>query len=351
MESRWWGSTIGRACLGLALSTVRPLISQDLVLYPQEVLETLREEGEEMEGRAVLFPTSDAAVLFISRNRGPLAAHFDFMVPTEKVQEAMVNKRAQYSEAKRLGIPMTETFYPLSMRDVDEALDSLHFPVFIKPLYSHLWYRIFGNKGFVVNTPDELREKMLLVFDSGVEAMLQEVIWPPGRDLYNVAAYFGRDGYESPAFTWHKARQSPPNFGVGSLVESQHQAEVAELGLRFMKGLGYRGIGSVGFKREERDGKWKLIELNARTWMQNEHSDAAGIPLTYLEYLDLTGQPKPALGRFKDGVRWWDSMSDFDSFWRLRRRGDITVLQWMRSWIGSRRICLLRSRRSPPSAS
>jgi D-aspartate ligase len=320
---------------GLRSKYVEPLICKDMVNDPDAVLETLLGAGEEMESRAVLFPTSDASVLFISRNRGPLAAHFDFMAPTEKVQEAMVNKQAQYAEAKRLGIPMTGTLYPRTMDEVNEAVRSLRFPMFIKPLYSHIWYRYFGNKGFVVNTPDEMREKMALVFKSGLEVTVQEIIWPPGQDLYNAAAYFGRDGYESPVFTWHKVRQYPPNFGVGSLVESQHQPEVAELGLRFMRGLSYRGIGSVGFKKEERDGEWKLIELNARTWMQNELSDAAGIPLAYLEYLDLTGQPKPVIDGFRDGVRWWDGMSDLDSFWRLNRRGDLSLSQWLRSWIGS----------------
>ncbi len=105
--------------------------------------------------------------------------------------------------------------------------------------------------------------------------------------------------------------------------------------MKFMKGLGYQGIASVGFKKDERDGRWKLIELNARTWMAHELSDRAGIPLVYLEYLDLAGLPKPDLKDFRDGVRWWDGMSDLDSFWRLRRRGDMTTVQWLRSWFGS----------------
>jgi len=116
---------------------------------------------------------------------------------------------------------------------------------------------------------------------------------------------------------------------------SCHQPEVARLGMKFMRGLGYKGIASVGFKRDERDGRWKLIELNARTWMAHELSDRAGTPLVYLQYLDLTGQPKPEPADFRDGVRWWDMMSDVDSFWRLHRRGAMTTAQWIRSWRGS----------------
>jgi predicted ATP-grasp superfamily ATP-dependent carboligase len=320
---------------GMHSRFVRPLPSQDILREPGKVLETILEEGERLDERPVLFPASDPAVLFISRNRNALAGRFELIAPPEKVLEAMVNKRLQYEEAVRLGIPMTETFYPRSMQEVEEGRRRLRFPAFIKPLHSHLWQPVFGIKGFVVRDAGELREKMDEVFAAGQEVMVQDIIWPPGKELYNAGAYIGRDGYVSPVITWQKVRQYPPNFGVASLAMSCHQPEVAELGMRFMRGLGYKGIASVGFKRDERDGGWKLIELNARTWMAHELSDGAGVPLVYLQYLDLAGRPKPELVDFKDGVRWWDLMSDADSFWRLRRRGEMRAGQWLRSWRGS----------------
>jgi D-aspartate ligase len=320
---------------GMHSRFVTPMICSNIQKEPDKVLDALMERGEELDERPVLFPASDPAVLFISRNRNKLAKRFEFIAASEKVQEAMVNKRLQYNEAIRLGIPMTETFYPRSMEEVEEGMKRLRFPAFIKPLYSHLWFPIFGVKGFVVKDAEELREKMAMVFASGQEVMVQDIIWPPGKDLYNAGAYIGRDGYVSPVITWQKVRQYPPNFGVASLASSCHQPEVAELGMKFMKGLGYQGIASVGFKKDERDGRWKLIELNARTWMAHELSDRAGVPLVYLQYLDLSGQPKPDLADFRDGVRWWDGLNDLDSFWRLRRRGEMTTVQWLRSWMGS----------------
>jgi len=320
---------------GMHSRFVRPLLCKSILKEPGAVLEALLEEGERLDERPALFPASDPAVLFISRNRNELAGRFELIAPPEKVVEAMVNKRLQYEEAVRLGIPMTETFYPSSMDELEEGMRRLRFPAFIKPLYSHLWSPVFGNKGFVVKDAAELREKMTRVFAAGQEVMVQDIIWPPGKELYNAGAYIGRDGYVSPVITWQKVRQYPPNFGVASLAMSCHKPEVAELGMKFMRGLGYRGIASVGFKRDERDGGWKLIELNARTWMAHELSDGAGIPLVYLQYLDLTGRPKPDLGDFRDGVRWWDALMDTDSFWRLHRRGELKAGQWLRSWVGA----------------
>ncbi len=320
---------------GLTSRYVRPLLCGDMSKEPEEALRSLLEDVGENGGRGALFPASDAAVIFMSRHRSELASGFDFLLPSERVEEALINKRVQHEEALRLGIPMAETFFPRSEEDIAGIVQGVHFPAFIKPLYSHLWFKRFGNKGVIVKDPQELRDRMAQVFETGLEVMVQSIILPPGEDLYSVGAYFGRNGYVSPPFVWHKLRQYPPNFGVGSLVESAHQPDVVELAMKFMKGLGYQGIGYVEFKRDRRDGRWKLIEMNARTGATNALQAEAGLPLVLIEYNDLTGRPMPLMEEYRDGVLWWDSMNDMDSFRRLRMRGRITLRQWVRSWFGS----------------
>jgi D-aspartate ligase len=307
----------------------------DMSLEPKEVLRSLLEDVTENGGRGVLFPASDAAVMFMSRHRSELSSGFDFLLPSEQVEEALVNKRLQYEAALGLGVSMAETYFLRSKEDVPKAVRAVTFPALIKPLYSHLWFNRFGNKGVIVKSPEELRARMAEISGTGLEVLVQSIIPSPGEDLYSVGAYFGRNGYISPPFVWHKLRQDPPNFGVGSLVESAHQPEVVELAMRFMKGLGYQGIGYVEFKQDRRDGRWKLIEMNARTGATNALQAAAGLPLVLIEYNDLTGGPRPSTEDYRDGVLWWDSMNDMDSFRRLRMRGEITLRQWVRTWFES----------------
>lgn len=183
---------------GMHSRFVRPLLCKNIVEEPETALEAILEEGERLDERPVLFPASDPAVLFMSRNRNKLAKRFEFIAPPEKVVEAMVNKRLQYEEAVRLGMPMTETFYSRSMEELGEGMRRLRFPAFIKPLHSHLWYPVFANKGFVAKDAEELREKMAMVLAKGQEVMVQDIIWPPGKGFYNAGAYIGRNGYVSP---------------------------------------------------------------------------------------------------------------------------------------------------------
>ena len=57
------------------------------------------------------------------------------------------------------------------------------------------------------------------------------------------------------------------------------------------------------FKRDPRDGLYKLIEINARHYGTHALASAAGVDLSHVAYEDALGRPFTA-GRQRDGVRW-----------------------------------------------
>ncbi|NMC78612.1 MAG: hypothetical protein GYA59_04545, partial [Chloroflexi bacterium] len=111
---------------------------------------------------------------------------------------------------------------------------------------------------------------------------------------------------------------------------------LAELGLNFFRGIDYRGIGSIEFKRDERDGQLTMIELNPRLWQQNIQATACGMNFPLIQYLDLTGNHPHAQTNFREGVRWLDAMADFQSFWDYHRQGKLSSWEWIRSWARAR---------------
>jgi predicted ATP-grasp superfamily ATP-dependent carboligase len=320
---------------GLHSKFVRPLICPDPIKDPDGVLEVMIGSGRELGDKGVVFACSDLFMLFLSRNRSELSHYFDFMIPSERIVEGMVNKRLQYDEAIRLGIPTPELYFPRTLEEVREVAKGLTYPAFIKPYYSHLWQLKFGNKGFIIRGEADMLRRFELISKTDLEWMVQSIVGVPGKDLFQACAYRGRNDLMSPVFTWEKTRQVPPNFGVGSFCTARHNPQVAELGTRFFKGLDYHGIGAVEFKLDPRDGTWRLIELNTRTWLQNIHAAHAGLNLSYLAYLDICQEPLVIGGDFRDNVRLWDAMGDLESFWTLRKRGDLSFYAWVRSWAGS----------------
>jgi len=54
---------------------------------------------------------------------------------------------------------------------------------------------------------------------------------------------------------------------------------------------------------DERDGKYKLLEINARAWGWHTIAIGAGVDLPYLSYLDILGEKVKQDG-FAQGIKW-----------------------------------------------
>src|SRR5262249_27438460 len=107
--------------------------------------------------------------------------------------------------------------------------------------------------------------------------------------------------------------------------------EVAELGLRFFRGVGLRGIGNVEFKRDARDGVLKIIESNPRITNANELVRAAGIDFVRLAYARATGTPLPPVDGFRDDVGLWFPLDDLRAMREYRADGELTASSWLGS--------------------
>lgn len=310
----------------------------DPIHQPDELARFLLKEGKQLGQPGILFPATDAFVLFLSRYRDDLSTYFRFAIPSPKVLESIVNKRLQYELAEKVGTPYATTFYPETMNDVQRIKNEVEYPAFIKPYYGHLWREKFGgnHKGFKVHNPQELVSRFEEISPTGLQAMVQSLILGPNTNHYKVNVYMSTAGEPLAAFTLRKIRQYPTEFGVGTLVESVHYPELVDLGLKFFEGIGYRGIGSIEFKKDERDGKLKMIELNPRLWQQNIQATVCGINFPLIQYLDLTGQTPVPQTTFTEGVKWWDAQADFQAFWDYFKRGELSPWSWIRSWIGAK---------------
>jgi D-aspartate ligase len=67
--------------------------------------------------------------------------------------------------------------------------------------------------------------------------------------------------------TARRSRQHPREFGrAASYVETVELPEIEELPERFLKAIHYHILVEIEYKRDPRDGKYKLLVVNARAW-------------------------------------------------------------------------------------
>jgi predicted ATP-grasp superfamily ATP-dependent carboligase len=101
-----------------------------------------------------------------------------------------------------------------------------------------------------------------------------------------------------------------------------------------MKDIGYQGILDIGYRYDQRDGKYKVLDVNPRIGCTFRLFTATnGMDVARALYLHLTGQPV-ATAPAADGRKWM--VEDFDLFSALRslRDGSLTLQDWTRSFRG-----------------
>jgi len=268
----------------------------------------------------------------MSRHRERLAPHFRFALPDSDVVELSIDKRRQYEAASRLGVAHPPTLYPEHPGDLGNGLPGLRFPAFVKPYHSHLWQRVFpGRKGVLVRDAGELEHALREVDGLGLRVAVQTVIKGPASNLFGFRFYLDGSRRVLAKMVNRKLRQDDPEFGSASYIESAKCEETETTSLRFLRGIGYAGLGTVELKRDEQDGHLYLIELNGRLWLSNWLATSCGMNFPLVYYLDVTGQPPAPTLDYPTGVRYLHLRGDRQSLRTLRRRGDLTLPRWLAS--------------------
>jgi D-aspartate ligase len=283
--------------------------------------------------RGVLLPCSDEGVELVGRNRQRLQELG--YIPVEANDEAMLDmldKVRTYERAVRAGI---EAPWVGSVSTPDEALAAARrggFPVALKPRHSHQFAHRFGaaKKAFVVADEAALEQALALTLDLGLEMMVAEIV-PGPDDFRSCYSYIDEKGEPLWAITKRKLRQLPPGFGPGTYHITDWNPAVAELGLRFFRGVGVRGLVNVEFKVDERDDQLKLIECNHRFTAATEQLRRCGADLPLFAYNRLAGLAPPDPTRYRRGVGLWYPVRDARAFLAYRRRGDLTLRTWLRT--------------------
>ena len=288
------------------------------------------------EHRPVLFVTSDDFLMAVSRNRERLEKLFLLNLPDADTLESIADKYRQYELARGAGIPVPATFLLNKPAEVAELKQQIPFPVFVKAREVTSWRKAVGGnvKGFIARTPEELEAHLGRLCTTGVVGLVQELIPGPDTNHYKACCYVSKHGEVVRAFALQKLRQQPPGFGFGSLVQSVYDPAVLSLGKRFLESIGYRGVGSAEFKRDERDGELKLIELNPRYWQQNALAERCNVNFPLAQYLDLTGEVPAQTAAYEQNVKWVNLIADMESFRVYRKRGELNFGAWVRSLAG-----------------
>jgi predicted ATP-grasp superfamily ATP-dependent carboligase len=280
----------------------------------------------------VLYPTRDETVAAISRHRDRLAEFYRVTTPPWDSVRWVWNKKNTYERAAELGMPIPRTFNPHTEKELEDLYPYL--PLAVKPAVKENFFYATGAKAWRAETPEQLRDlfRQAALQISVEEILIQEIIPGDGQRQYSYCAFF-RDGQPHSTLLARRIRQHPREFGrAATYVETIEHPEIEELSLRFLRSIDYYGLVEVEFKHDPRDGRFKLLDINARTWGFHSLGRPAGVDFPYILFADQLGK---SVERCKAlaGIGWlravtdvptilsdlWDGEFDIRSYWRSLR--------------------------------
>jgi len=280
-----------------------------------------------------LIPTDDYAVGLASVYHDLLSKQYRVTVPRwEKLQWAC-DKRLLHAVAEALGIHQPWTKCISAEQDV--ARVDCPFPVILKPAIRLKPSSLAIPKAWRADDREALlrRFKEASSLLPAEDLIIQEVVPGGGETQFSYAALC-KDGLPLASVVAKRLRQYPKDFGqFSTFVETISEPRVAEPAERLLAATRFTGLVEVEFKKDLRNGQFKVLDINPRVWGWHTLCARAGVDFPYLLWLLVRGAPVPQI-RGRAGARWIHTGADLRVALGGILSGDFSFGSYLRSLCG-----------------
>lgn len=242
-------------------------------------------------GYLVLFPTSDLEIEILHSLRHKINDFCFLPFNSENVIQCS-DKTVQYKSCEDLGIPYPKTLYIDSEEDISN-LNNITFPIIIKPSFKKVSnIKVFRN--LILNSEIELTKhlsQIIIFLNQGVSFIISEIIPGDGSNVFAYVGYRSKEGEILNEWIGKKLSQFPDDFGVFASGTNDAPDIIRTQGRKLLEGMDLFGINEPEFKYDERDGQYKLMEINLRSMMWHRVGNLSGVNIQFTQWLDATQQP------------------------------------------------------------
>lgn len=266
----------------------------------------------------LLLPVTEIATTLIAENRQLLPGGCVLPLPATGALRIANDKSKVLALAIGLGIPVPRTV-TIASRAAAADPAGLSYPIVIKPARS----RVPTASGWLsagvdyATDADELRRRLEDLPAELFPVLLQERIVGPGVGVF--ACY--QEGRRIALFSHRRLREKPPSGGVSVLSESVPlDAEASRHAESLLSHLHWHGVAMVEFKRDDRDGSLRLMEINGRFWGSLQLAIDAGVDFPALLARMAMGETVDPILSYRPGVRTRWFLGDLDALLTILTR-------------------------------
>lgn len=255
-------------------------------------------------------------------------------MPDLEIIQNIYDKSRLLEIAEKAGIayPFTQYF----KTENDAIHDFLRFPVITKGRNGLTFYKTMGKKALLAESETELRKQLKQIREkcSLEDTFTQELV--PDEKINKTISFtaFCVDGDIKTHWIGEKVRQHPIRFGTATFARSVKCDELIESSEHLLKELTYTGVCEVEYLYDPRDRKYKLIEINARTWLWVGLAKTCGVDYAGMIYKLLNESYIEYPSHYKIGINWINFLTDTPfAFFAILKR-ELKIKEYFSSFKG-----------------
>lgn len=255
-----------------------------------------------------LIASNDHVVENLSLHQVQLIPYYKMLVPDSSHLYNIINKKKLLTLAESCGTTIPATCYPENMVEAQ----SFRFPLLVKGNEGLSFFKATHQKAIQVDTYQELTDVCYRLKNSMnvKNVMIQELI-PNNKDNKVVSfTCFAINGIIKSYWMGRKLREHPIKYGTATFAESVNVPAILNEAIPLVKALEYTGTCEIEFLLDPRDGNYKLIEINPRTWLWVGLAKACGIDYAKMMYRYINDIPQEYPDTYQVGTKWINWLTD-----------------------------------------
>lgn len=259
----------------------------------------------------ILLPTNDFASINISLNKNKLIKYYKFTVPEKKIFDQFYNKKKTVLLAKKTNVHTPQTWFLETLEDILQ-IDKV-YPIVFRGITGLDFYKAFGRKLFEAKCNNDLQKiyKIFIARDfEPSNIMVQEKIPFNKHKRGYYFTSFCVNGVIKSFFMWEKLREHPLRHGTSTWCKSIYIKDLYEQSIAFLLESNYTGVSEIEYLFDSKDKKYKLIEVNARTFLQTSLSRRSGIDYPNMIYNFLNDKEIAFPQEYKSEIHWLHFWTD-----------------------------------------
>lgn len=289
-----------------------------------------------------LIPSNDHIVENLSCHKEILERYYKTIVPDIDILNNIINKKRILEVAVACGTPIPTTCYPDSIGNIDK----LRFPVLIKGNWGLSFYKITHAKAILIDKRDDFEQILGNVLSkvSSDNIMVQELL--PFDKEHKVVSFtcFAVDGIVKTFWMGEKLREHPIKYGTATCSKSVFIQQVLDVALPLVKALNYTGACEIEFLRDSRDGIYKLIEMNPRTWLWVGLAKACGINYAMMIYNHLNNIENDYAADYEKDIKWINWITDIVYAYKAIMKRELSMKEYFKSLKGKKVTAIFSSK-------